>query len=682
MTLKQQFQNKINLLKSQEFPYENEYQFFDFLLERISKSKDLSELCNSDYLLALTTLEGKENFEVISETFSNICTYLNDEKTNVSDNIIYLLTTIYGLKKVNLLDDILKFENQPTAKEIDEIIKKYNPERDGIIFGKKGPKIELVACTVGYTSIGLDIFDNFNQLQAFSRHVSKCEDIDQKFTKFINYKEGYKEYAFLKKHYSKLAKVEIEVEDGETKTVNDMLSPMEIGDVLKQISDRYYQLSKNKKQFIKNTNKKILLYSSMLEIVDTLEEDKIANVKDDVFTKVDDSELSIEFLKILLEHNRKVYSKLELENIKKDKYNQIEKLFWENNIYINELNEETKNLLLKNGDIKVLKDIISFLQTSEFSWLHATHPNYVQIILNTTPTILQTVVSLIQNNVIEREFVKHHIGILMNDIKIPVNENDVLPCYGLFRKNISLLLQNTNNLYQKIAKNESIIFLDTEELLTSIELSKKYSLNLFSDNAKLYGLDLLNNIEKFDDLDQFIELGYKDYIQENPQLLRDDSKDIIDRLSIVTNIGLNPMNKENKLKSSIINGKNFYVANEKLNEYRLATVDEYMKNEDFDILNTKKRVSITKSTEKLCIVEYLDSLFKTSELEYQMNDMIISRNKVLRNIECLLQHKDEYDEAKIALSAIVYHSVIDNYTIEFIKSKLSEYKKKVYTKSL
>ena len=93
-------------------------------------------------------------------------------------------------------------------------------------------------------------------------------------------------------------------------------------------------------------------------MVDLLEDGKQADIKDDIFEKVDDSEIISEFMKEILEHNRKAYSKLNLENIKKDKYHQIEKLFGENNIYIKEINERERNLLLKNGNIEILKEII------------------------------------------------------------------------------------------------------------------------------------------------------------------------------------------------------------------------------------------------------------------------------------------------------------------------------------
>ena len=185
MTLKQQLKGKIDILQLEQFSDEHEYRFFEFLSQQILESKDLSGICNNDYLLALITLEGKESFDVISESFAEIGHCLNDKRPDISEDIIYLLTTIHGLKKINLLDSVLELDHEPNGEEFDKIIKKYDPKRDGVIHGKKGPKLEVVACAVGYKSIGLGIFDDFDQLQTFTKHVSKCKDIDQKFTKFI-----------------------------------------------------------------------------------------------------------------------------------------------------------------------------------------------------------------------------------------------------------------------------------------------------------------------------------------------------------------------------------------------------------------------------------------------------------------------------------------------------------------
>lgn len=675
MNLREQIESKIEDLKNEIFADEEEYSFFEFLENRISESKNLEDVSNEDYLLALIALEKHEKFDDLCSFFAIICGCLDKPRCGLDDDIVCLLTTIYGLQKINLLSNILKLDHEPSSKELDDIMKKYDEKVDGIIAGKKSPRLEMVACTIGYKTLGMAIFGDFNHLQTFAKYVSKCEDIDRKFTKFLNFRDCCEDYWFLKKNYSKLSHVEVMVDSDETRSVDDMIEPMDVSSDLRRISNHYSELSKRKKQFAKRITKQVTLYNNVLEMIDSLEEGKLANIKDEIFAKLDDSEIIIEFMKEILEHNRKAYSKLNLENIKKDKYHQIEKLFGENNIYIKEIAEPERSLLLKNGNIEILKEIIPYLKKEEFSWLNVTNPNYTQIILNTSPSILKTITDLIKRGVITTHFVMKYPEILISEIKISLSKDNIQPKYDLFAENILLLLQCTSNLTQKISKNESLVFIDTDELLSNIELSKKYELNLFSDNAKMYGLNILNDSKKFDILDQFIELGYADYMKQNSQLLREDSDDILIRLSIMSNVGIEPFNKEGRLKGSITNGKNFYVAKENLDNYRIIPINEYINNNDFTILDSKKRTSISEGTEKSQIVEYLDSLFKISNLEYQINDTIISRNKVLRNIECLLKNKDEYDEAEVILNSIIYHSVVDNSTVEFIKDKLSEYNK-------
>lgn len=675
MNLSAQIKSKIDDLKNEVFTDEEEYSFFEFLENKISESKNLEDVSNEDYLLALIALEKHEKFDDVCSFFSTICGCFDKPIVGIDDDIVCLLTTIYGLQKINLLNSILKLDHEPSSKELDDIMKKYDVKVDGVIAGKKSPRLEMVACTIGYKTLGMEIFDDFNHLQTFAKYVSKCDDIDRKFTKFLNFRDCCEDYWFLKKNYSKLSQLEVVVDNDEVKRVEDMIEPMDVSSDLKRISNHYSELTKRRKQFAKRITKQVTLYNNALEMIDSLEDGKIANIKDEIFAKLDDSEIIIEFMKEILEHNRKAYSKLNLENIKKDKYHQIEKLFGENNIYIKEINEYERSLLLKNGNIEMLKEIIPYLKMEALSWLNVNNPNYTQIILNTAPSILKTITDLIKRGVITTQFVMKYPEILISEIKFSVSKDSMEPKYNLFTENILLLLQCTSDLSQKISKNESLVFINAEELLSNIELSKKYELDLFSENAKMYGLNILNDSKKFDALDQFIELGYADYMKQNPQLLREDSDDIIIRLSIMSNVGIEPFNKEGRLKGSITNGKNFYVSKENLDNYRIIPINEYINNDDFSVLDSEKRTSISEEVEKLQIVEYLDSLFKISNLEYQINDTIISRNKVLRNIECLLKNRDEYNESEVILNAIIYHSVVDNSTVEFIKDKLSEYNK-------
>lgn len=674
MNLLDQLQAKINMLREQHFTDEDELEFFKFLSKQILTLKDLSSISNSDYLMALITLQKKDTFKTIYTAFLDLYMDLNVDTAQIEINITDFLQVIYFLKDINFLDELLQLNHVPCPNEVQVIIKKYNLKTNGPTSGKIN-STQIASCVAKYKTVGLSVFDTFERVQSFARLVSKCENIDAETIKFFTVRNHLILYMMLEKRYEKavlLRKNQSKLDEFEVACANEF---MDITDTtLKQISDKYYELSRKKDQFTKGINKQILLYSQMMDIVKLISAEKPIDVKEDIFSRLDDSNLSLEFMKTLLEYRRKNYSILESENIKKDNYHQIEKLFLENRLYIEMLSENDRNILLRNGNVQVLKEIIELLKKNEFSWLTINHPNYVQIILNTSPIILQTIISLIRNEVISKEFVQHHVGILIDKAHIGINDNDMEACYDIFRRNISLLLKNTDYLALKLRKNEELAFMDTENLIASLELMKQYQLNLHSENAKMYGLNLLNNPENFDDLDQFIELGYTEYMKDNPQLLNEISKDIITRLSIVTNVGLNTMNKDNRLRGLITNGKNFYVPQENLNEYRIAMVDEYIENEDFVILKEQKRMVISPSTIELDIVEYLDNLFKVNDLEYRINDVIISRNKVLRNIECLIKYKEQYDDSSVALSAIIYHSVIDNNTIEVITEKLNEYK--------
>ena len=345
MNLSAQIKSKIDDLKNEVFTDEEEYSFFEFLENKISESNNLEDVSNEDYLLALIALEKHEKFDDICSFFSTICGCFDKPRCGIDDDIVCLLTTIYGLQKINLLNSILKLDHEPSSKELDDIMKKYDVKVDGVIAGKKSPRLEMVACTIGYKTLGMEIFDDFNHLQTFAKYVSKCDDIDRKFTKFLNFRDCCEDYWFLKKNYSKLSQLEVVVDNDEVKRVEDMIEPMDVSSDLKRISNHYSELTKRRKQFAKRITKQVTLYNNALEMIDSLEDGKIANIKDEIFAKLDDSEIIIEFMKEILEHNRKAYSKLNLENIKKDKYHQIEKLFGENNIYIKEINEYERSLL-------------------------------------------------------------------------------------------------------------------------------------------------------------------------------------------------------------------------------------------------------------------------------------------------------------------------------------------------
>lgn len=666
MNIKELLNNKIKELENETFADEEEQIFFEDFNKKLSRKDELEKISNTDFFKAVALLQKVDTYENLCKIFDEL-KELNEFNRTFNENLVLFLTVIHSLKKVNLIEKLIKLDKMPEKDIIDNIIKSYNEEKDGVIEGKRNPKVEVTACLIGYKKIGLSIFNSFEHLQMFARIMSKCDNVDVVFPKFINYKNHYKSYRYLKKNVNKLDSEEIEM-------MNDILEEIDIENILQKVSEHDFELTKRKVQFNKNKHKKVNCYKSMLDIIESFNDGKIVNLKDDIFNKLDDSEISNEFIKAVLEHNRKVYLVLEIENIKRDNYNQIERIFLEKNISLEQLSFDDRNILLQKGNINELKEILEYLGKEEFNWLNSTHPNYIQIVLNTTPQILKRIHSLIKLNIISIEMVKEKPNILLDNIQVSINDNDLVPAYSLFNNNIELLRHEINDISSKNIKRQKLL---CENLKEKINLCKKYELNFNSDSTKTYDFSILYNDKYFDYLDSFIELGYAEYIKNNIHLLNSNSDDILTRLSIVTNIGI--LTKD-KVNNSIISGKKFYVANSDLPEYKLLTVDKYMYNDYFNILNNNSRIIISEKTENLSIINYLDNLFKVNELEYQINDIIISRNKVLRNIECIIKNKQEYDEAEIIFSAITYNSIIDNKTIEIIEEILKDYQNNVSKK--
>ena len=453
-----------------------------------------------------------------------------------------------------------------------------------------------------------------------------------------------------------------------------LLEIMDIENKLSEIKNYDAELAKQKSIFTKKKNKMIVCYNELLQII-SQNNNKVIEIPYDLLEKTEDEELINAFIKNALEHNRSLYSQLVIENIKKDNYNMVEQLFYKYNINFNEFTLEQRQKITKYVNIDKMDMTLCCLEGNNWNWLNISNPIYIDVLLNTKFEIIKYIDELIKQSKIDVNFVISNPEILFeNNVENVDNNKQYIGKYQLFKNNMIIVERNMFNPYPISKNNGELLLMPPELLLSMIDLMHQYQLKLNNERLKTYAFDILNHPEYLDDLDTFIELGYKDIIIENPYLLCQKSKEILTRLTITQNIGLDVVNKDNQFHSNITTGKGFYVANEQLKDYQTYTTEKYIKDSNFIILKELQRTKISEDTKLLGIVEFLDQHFKVSELEYQFEDTIISRMKVLRNIETILNYSNEINEVEAAFSSIIYGSVMDDYTIEFIRSKLSEYK--------
>lgn len=645
---------KISQLENLRFKDDFEYYYFERMFQVITSKKDIP-LTDCNILLALLALNNKtEDFE---ETFNYITQDLTFDFDAIETlNFITFLHSLAQLEELEVLDEILEFENNIDLKII---IKKKN-------INDIREKEEIINLISLYKKTGLLVFKKYEDVRKIASLVKgDCAGISRAFMKISAYRESYEHLETYRQLW---------------KNFNLGNSPSydlsEIDLFKTRVKEKYRELKKQFKKFTDEKQKTKEMYEKAKKLLEKVNDDQFTNIPDEIMEKLDD-DLLVELIKHILDNDRKIYTNLQIENIKKNHYNEIESILLQNGINVSKFSEEAKTALYNNIKLENLEKIIPYINLEEFRWLKS-HPNLVQILLNTEENIFKSLVFWVKNGIISMDAIYKNIGIFIKNIEYKVDNNDCIPCHNKVKNNITLL-SKLIDLKNRTIKNSEILFVETSILKQLVELVKNYKLNLQAENAKNYTLSIFNDTDKFDDLDGFIELGFADYIINNAQLINETSREILLRLSIIINAGLNPYSTESRLHSNIITGKNFFVSNEELDEFKLSNIEDYIANPYYELLQNSTRISISKSTLELEIVRYLDVSYKTSELEYNFDGMIISRIKFLRNLECLSKKIEVINEDMI-LCCLTYKTPIDLELVEFIKTVIKEFKGKQYKK--
>jgi len=679
MNLIAKINDEIKLLNEEQFPQENEYEFYESMSEVLNEEKDLYGFTTTDIMLTLFIINSKEKtFAETLKTFKPIYDYCN--KISKVEKFLLFLDIVENLSYYIEMEEMLKFtENFNTREMVCDIL---IDDPDEMV--EPDMKLSLTALLIEYRKIGLEIFEDKEKIKAFIELYYKYDGIlNDDYSSIIRYKENYESVQYMKSsHFRRHVKPYhnyVKTSSGQKLSVSEAQKQFGVPAVLTKLSERHFEVSKKRDSYLTNKNKKIKVYRQTIEILEKMQQrpDKVVVIEDSLYNKLDD-EICVELLRLALEHNRKVFNELELKNIKNNKYNKIEKLFIQYSFPINELEETERNILLKNSSPDKIEILLQFLSKDKWLWLNVKNSDFTNVLLNSSIEILEFVNHYLENEVISKELIQQNIGILIDAVK--VNIKDTEPMFNRFKANVDYLNRVIFSLDRRLIKNQELLIMPTEVLKKTVTLVKKYHLNFKSENAKQYSLEILNHTEIFDCLDEIIELGYANYIKENPQILKANANETVARLSIMTNIGLDPMSKEDRLLGSITNGKNFYVGTSSLKQYSLLKVEEHIKNPYFEILKNNPRIVISKATENLDIVKKLDEMYKTSELEYVIDDSVISRIKFLRNLECLLIDNEINDE--LIFAALTFNSTLEGSTISSIKNMLKgtfDKKQKVIT---
>ena len=370
---------------------------------------------------------------------------------------------------------------------------------------------------------------------------------------------------------------------------------------------------KKEKQSEKNNNKEIFnLNGAMALLENALSKEEITNARE-ITSKIKDLNIKYAVLELISEHNSIYYEKLdkELNNLSKNSKIQYQALLHDYGI----INGSHQIERIMNNSLEDVEQILKIINK-----YNLVNEQKIKILRNSNLEIVTNIKEYLEKAYLSLEFIIDNIDIYYrNSTKYQVynksleilNKYNVNPC--IFFDSISVLFSYSNTL------ENNLELLDSYNLLNSLKTTNNYK---FLCNDKLNIL-----------IDKLIELGYENFLEEDLNLLNNDK---LQRLEALKTFEIK-INTKEELDNVLT--KKFYIPDEELVNY-IPNVNELI-NEEININ-----------------IEDLNKYI--SGRTYNINGVIISTNKVKRNIESGLS----------PFESIIKNSVLSIDEIHLLKEEL------------
>ena len=391
---------------------------------------------------------------------------------------------------------------------------------------------------------------------------------------------------------------------GEKEFLQEMQEPIvkkyNIDKLIEEILIKKEQTRKDKR---KNYKKLELQINKLRELITFLDKTQTEFIKVEDFN-FEEYSFYPDLLLEILKRNDKIYKDLKQENDSKNitTTKEIDKIFFKYQIPINSFKKEDLSSLLSNQTLEELEEKLSILTTSSLSFL-IEEPSLLEILSKTKIEILKNMSLYYNLEKIDKNFIINNIDILTD-----------INTYQKIIENIKIL-QTSKNIPEQVLK------LDTEYLKQVITLAKSYNLDLTNKEI----LISLTNPYIFDYIDILIELNLIDILKIDQNFLNKDIINIIKRIIISKKINIEIINNNGKLNHMIKTGNNFYIEEKELDNYIENNVINFISTKSLEIFTTNKRFELSKPPKELEDFE--------ENGNYLINGIIISKNKVLRNLK-------------------------------------------------
>ncbi len=410
----------------------------------------------------------------------------------------------------------------------------------------------------------------------------------------------------------------------------------------------------------------------LLNIINELEKKKnlkTIELSANLISLIEDENIKFALLYRTLLHNKKTYLETKEKLEEEDNLSTLEKIFKKDGFYFDGLNGDQKKLLIEYGNFYSIEKMLDILKEKQFDFLHDNKEMLVEILLLGNPAYVSSINKLLTQDLLSPQFVINNPNIFYDEI------NPILATI-LNKENgtNTTLLKNINNLKERKIKtkdislnNPNILLLNNQILEEKFSCLKKYDLNY--QDAKRLDLIEDENLVKYIDL--FIELGLKEFICNNIELINSNCRDIINRIILCKNLGIDI--KDKKILENITKFPSLRIGKLVISK---DTIEDCLIDASYLYLNSGIAKVIKEKSSLLHPGQEIDRLafYKTDEYTYNINGVLISKNKVERCLDALKDCSQFSIEDKI-FNALIFGSILDNDSLDKIKEEIFGKKK-------
>ncbi len=350
--------------------------------------------------------------------------------------------------------------------------------------------------------------------------------------------------------------------------------------------------------------------------------------------QLDDEELKKQILEKVYNNNMSIYTQIEKKynDLSSNSYNRYSLLLGQYGIDISKYNIDIKN------DINIVKKMLKLISSLDIK-----NPYKIVEIINTSKLeIVESINNLVKKGYIDNEYVNNNINIFSGSYTALISNIEEFKKEGLSLSSISKLKDSLCE--------------DSDTIQRNIAVLKEYG--LFSSLGDCSSASFLNIEQLEQKIDKLLELGMEQFLKDDLSLLNYENS-LYDKILLAYKLNI-PIEDTNSLHNIL--SSPFVVSDD--------DIDTYLFNVSRKSLDSLEDININKTD----LLELLGKK-QSSENVYDFDGVLISKNKVSRNLE----NSDDEVPLKTVLLCMIDDKILDTDELEKITKSLYP-KEKQYKK--